>query len=140
MSRRRQRAMRFVVLGAVVAALTFVALWRVSSRFATGPADGASATIARQTTLEDVPIREVPSRRTLLVGNADNPWFVVLDPDVKRSGEIALEPGGRVTLIGLVRNMPHADTAIRQWELDAEAAARAVTHAEYLYVTEIRAP
>jgi len=132
--------MRFVVLGAVVAVLTFIALWRVSSRFAADPAEGVPPTIARQTTLEGAAIREVPSRRTLLVGNAATPWFVVLDPDVKRSGEIVLEPGERVTLIGLVRNMPPADTAMRQWELDAEAAARAVTHAEYLYVTEIRVP
>ena len=132
--------MRLVVLGIVVAVLTFVALWRVSSRFATGTPDRGSPSIARQTTLDGVRIREVPSRRTLLVGSDDNPWFVVLDPDVKRGGEIALEPGARVTLIGLVRNMPAADTVMRQWELDAEAAARAVTFSEYLYVTEIRAP
>lgn len=140
MSRRRQRATRLVVLGIGVAVLTFVALWRVSSRFAMGTPDSRSPSIARQTTLDGVRIREVPSRRTLLVGGEDNPWFVVLDPDVKRSGEVALEPGARVTLIGLVRNMPAADTVMRQWELDAEAAARAVTHSEYLYVTEIRAP
>jgi hypothetical protein len=132
--------MRLVGLGIVVAVLTFVALWRVSSRFATGTPDRGAPPIARQTTLDGVRIREVPSRRTLLVGSADTPWFVVLDPDVKRSAEIALEPGARVTLIGLVRNMPPADTAMRQWELDAEGAARALTHAEYLYVTEIRAP
>jgi hypothetical protein len=142
MSRRRPRAARLVVLGAVVAGLTFVALWRVATPRIT-PSTGApepSASFGRRITLDAAEIREVPSGRTLWVAGGDGLRFVVLDPDVKRTGEVVLEPGTRVTLVGLVRATPAVDVAVRQWGIDAATAVRVAERAEYVYATEIRTP
>jgi hypothetical protein len=141
----------------IVATLTLVALWRVSSpRSATDGGTTADTRIAplepltqlaevladnsigRRASLENVRIREIPSARTLWVGGDDDRVFVVLDPDVKKSHEALMVEGGRVTLIGLVRPSPKADVAARQWSLDPATAQTVEEAGTYLHVTEVR--
>ncbi len=156
--RARQRAIRLGIPALIVAALSFVALWRIGAPAppqgegappATRPAPlppltqlaevVASNAIGRRASLENVLVRDTPSARTLWIGNSDeDPVFAVLDPDVKRSHEARLVAGGRVTLIGLVRPSPRTDVAVRQWNVDAETAARVVEGGTYVYVTEVR--
>ena len=95
--------------------------------------------IGRQARLERVAIATIPSARTLWIGADGRRLFVVLDPDVKRSHEARVVEGGRVTLIGLVRQAPSADVAMRQWMVDAETAHTVETGGIYLHVTEVRA-
>jgi hypothetical protein len=96
------------------------------------------ASIGRQAFLERVAIDTVPSARTLWIGADGTRVFVVLDPDVKLSHEARVVEGGRVTLIGLVRRAPAADTAMRQWALDAGTAQTVEQGGTYLHVTEVR--
>jgi hypothetical protein len=100
----------------------------------------ADNSVGRRASLENVGIEETPSARTLWItgGGADR-VFAVLDPDVKNSEQTALAPGGRVTLIGLVRPSPKADVAIRQWILDPATAQTVEEGGTYLHVTEVRA-
>jgi hypothetical protein len=155
--RRRPRAVRLGIPALIVATLTFIALWRVSSPVT--PADGrapaaarpaplapltqlaevlADNSIGRRASLENVRIREIPSARTLWIGGDDDRVFVVLDPDVKKSHEAVMAEGARVTLIGLVRPSPKADVAIRQWSLDPATAHTVEEGGTYLHVTEVR--
>ena len=155
-SRGRERAVRLGLPALIIAGLTLVALWRVSAplppqtpgapagqkppprppltTLAEVLAPGASG---RRASLENVPVREVPSARTLWIGDAER-VFVVLDPDVKRSHEARVLEGSRVTLIGLVRPSPPADVAVRQWNLDPATAQIVEQGGTYLYVTEVR--
>jgi hypothetical protein len=157
---RRRNAVRVGIPVLVGTVLTAIALWRVGSPpdavpdAAQAPAapvratPGAVTTIAdlaapgaigRRARFEGVEVREVVSARTFWFGPAgEPPAFGVLDPDVQRSAEMALMPGARVTLIGMVRPSPSPDQAMRQWQLD-EPVARAVNErGSYLHVTEIR--
>ena len=73
-------------------------------------------------------IRDVPSARTLWIGDSDDDRvFVVLDPDVKNVGAVAArEPGSRVTLLGLVRAAPtdgDGHTPVETRRRDGEVAA-----------------
>jgi hypothetical protein len=138
MSRRRQRALWFVVLALGVAAVTFAALWRVAAPPVGSSTAAPPQPIGRPIVLEAAQIRDVPSPRTLWVDAAGTPRFAVLDPDVKRSTEIQIVTGARLTLIGLVRATPAADVAIRQWGIDEAEAARVLERGDYVYVTEIR--
>jgi len=152
---RRQRAVRLAVPAVVVAILTFVALWRVTSPGV--PAAGGTASrleplapltqiaevlaensIGRQASLEKVVIRAVVSPRALWIGEDDHRVFVVLDPDVRNPSGVPLTPGSRVTLIGLVRAAPSDDEAIRQWALDPATAQAVRDRGTYLHVTEIK--
>jgi hypothetical protein len=84
-------------------------------------------------------IRDVPSARTLWIGDSDDDRvFVVLDPDVKNLTGVPPRPGSRVTLLGLVRAAPIEETAMRQWAVDAATAKALREHGTYLHVTEIR--
>jgi len=153
---RRPRAVRLALPATIVAILTFVALWRVTSP--TVPATGGSSqreplapltrivevltqnSIGRQASLEKVVIREVVSPRALWIGEDDQRVFVVLDPDVKNLSGVATSPGARVTLIGLVRAAPAENEAIAQWGLDAATAKAVHDRGTYLHVTEIIRP
>src|SRR6185436_1525948 len=148
---RRQRAVRLAVPAVVVAILTFVALWRVTSPGV--PAAGGAASrleplapltqiaevlaensIGRQASLEKVVIREVVSPRALWIGEDDHRVFVVLDPDVKNLSGVAMSPGSRVTLIGLVRAAPAENEAIAQWGLDPATAKAVRDGGTYLHI------
>ena len=154
---RRPRAVRLAIPGAIVAILTFVALWRVSAPSApesrgtsirVQPLEPltqlaevlADNSIGRRASLEHVVIRAVPSPRTLWIGDDDHPVFVVLDPDVQNPANVPLTVGSRVTLIGLVRAAPSEDDAIRQWALDPATAKTVREGGTYLHVTEIVRP
>ena len=43
-----------------------------------------------------------------------------------------------MTLVGLIRAVPRADVATRQWGIDEAMAARVAARGDYVYVTEIR--
>ena len=154
---RRPRAVRLGVPAFIVAILTFVALWRVSAPVA--PASGSAATaskpqplvpltqlaevlaensIGRRASLEHVVVRDLVTPRTLWIGGEPDRVFVVLDPDVKNPYSVSLQPGMRVTLLGLVRAAPPEDVAMRQWALDAATAKTVRDGGTYLHVTEIR--
>jgi hypothetical protein len=151
---RRPRAVRLAVPATIVAILTFVALWRVTSP--TVPASGGSApveplapltqlaevlasnSVGRQASLENVLIREVVSPRALWIGEDDHRVFIVLDPDLKNPSSVPIRPGTRATLLGLVRAAPSEDEAIRQWALDPATAKALRNRGTYLHVTEIR--
>src|SRR5688500_18998278 len=155
-SRKRRRAVRVGVPALVIGILTFVALWRVGmprtpnagespvqrpaplSPVSSPPDVLRPASIGRQAFLERVAIDTIPSARTLWIGADGARLFVVLDPDVKQSHEARIVEGGRVTLIGLVRRAPTADTAMRQWALDADTARTVEQAGIYLHVTEVR--
>lgn len=134
--------------------MSFAALWRVGSTGRREP-DAASSpgpqpplsqlsevpatsSIGRRAMLDSVPIRLIPSERTMWIGTDDDRVFVVLDPDVKRSHEARMTEGARVTLVGLVRRAPAADSAMRQWALDEETARSVEAAGTYLHVTEVR--
>ncbi len=157
----RRHAVRLGIPGLVVAGLAMVALWRVGpppiERATTGTSGTAvpravaaplttlaelvaTNAVGRQASLESVEVREVTSPRTFWIGtSAGERAFVVLDPDVKRTDGAGVAPGQRVTLIGLVRPAPDAETAIRQWKIDEATAKSLVERGTYLHVTEIRA-
>ena len=157
---KRTRVVGLGVPALIVTGLTLVALWRVGvpPQPAAGPEArparpgplGPLTTIAevvagnatgRRASIENVEVRQVTSPRTLWVGPEDDtPAFVVLDPDVRRRPELDLAPGARVTIIGLVRPSPPADTAARQWALDADTARRVEEAGTYLHATEVRLP
>ena len=152
---KRPRAVRLGIPALFVAILTFLALWRVGAPVPPA-SDSTRATplepltriaevltensIGRRASLEDVVVREVPSMRTLWIGTDDERVFVVLDPDVKNPDSVAVQPGARVSLLGLVRAAPSEDTAIRQWALSPETAKVVREHGTYLHVTEISRP
>src|SRR5690348_16270547 len=119
----RPRAVRLALPAMIVAILTFVALWRVTSPSVPAAGGGASRaeplapltqlaevlahnTIGRQASLENAVIREVVSPRALWIGEDDHRVFVVLDPDVKNTSSVPVQPGARATLVGLVRAAP----------------------------------
>jgi hypothetical protein len=152
---RRPRAVHLALPATIVAILTFVALWRVTSPTVPAPGGGSSQreplapltqivevlaenSIGRQASLENVVIREVVSARALWIGEDDHRVFVVLDPDVKNLSGVATSPGARVTLIGLVRAAPAENEAIAQWGLDPATAKAVRDRGTYLHVTEIR--
>ena len=157
-SRKRQRAVRIGIPALIIAGLTFVALWRVSAPPApppvgappsqkptplpplTNPQDvHAASAIGRRVLLDSVLIHDIPSVRTLWIGNdTRNLVLAVLDPDVKQSHEARVVAGGRVTLVGLVRGAPQPDVAVRQWGIDGATAQVVQQGGTYLYVTEVR--
>jgi hypothetical protein len=98
----------------------------------------AENSVGRRASLERVIIGEVVSPRAVWLGADDDRIFAVLDPDVKNAEGTAVQPGARVTLIGLVRAVPPEDVAIREWSLDPATAKMLREHGTYLYVTEIR--
>jgi hypothetical protein len=145
------------VPGLIVAVLTLVALWRLGAPSPPAGDDAPAAarptplepltdlagvladnSIGRRASLENVPILETPSARTLWIGSGNDRVFVVLDPDVRRSHEARMVVGARVTLIGLVRPSPKADVAVRQWSLDPATAQTVEEGGTYLHVTEVR--
>ena len=155
-SRRSRRAIRLGIPGLIVGILAFAALWRVGTP-TTRQAGGAPTqkpaplppvssppeilfptSVGRRAVLERVAIDTIPSPRTLWIGAEGRRVFVVLDPDVKRSSDANVVAGGRVTLIGLVRRAPTADTAMRQWALDADTAQTVEQGGTYLHVTEVK--
>lgn len=158
-SRKRQRAIRIGLPVLLIAGLTLVALWRVSAPPAPPPAGAppsrkptslppltdlqavhAPSSVGRLASVENVLIQDVPSLRTLWVGeDARSLVLAVLDPDVKQSVEARLVTGARVTLIGLVRPAPRPDVAVRQWGIDGATAQLVQQGGTYLYVTEVRA-
>jgi hypothetical protein len=139
----------------VVGVLMIVALWKVGAPVSrpTGAAApppvpqpplteldaiAPGDAIGRRALLERVRISAIPSARTLWLGDGDHRVFAVLDPDVKRSHEARVVEGAAVTLVGLVRPVPAAETATRQWGLDADTAAAIGAAGVYVHVTEIR--
>ena len=152
---RRPRAVRLAIPATLVAILTFVALWRVTSPTVPVSSDGSSPleplaltqiaevlaenSVGRRASLEQVVIRAVASPRALWIGVDEGRVFVVLDPDVKNTAHVPLRAGERVTVIGLVRAAPPEDEAIRQWALDPATAKTVRERGTYLHVTEIRA-
>ena len=92
----------------------------------------------RQASLERVPVLQTTSPRTFWIGEGDESAFVVLDPDVKRSPDVRIAPGERVSLIGLVRPAPPVSEAMRQWAIDAATAETLVKRETYLHAIEVR--
>jgi hypothetical protein len=152
---RRRNVVRLGIPALVVGGLAIAALWRIGAPAAdgTGAATGVPTTpvpiteiadlllenaAGRRASLEHVAVREVTSARTFWIGDEDMPAFVVLDPDVKRAAGVRIEPGLRVTLIGLVRPAPAAAPAMRQWNIDEATARRLAARGTYLHATEIR--
>ena len=159
--KRPRKAIRIGGPILVIGVLALLALWRVGAP-AEGPrtagpgqrlepltriADLTAATsVLRRASLEDVRLQELPSGRTAWIDSGSAPLvppstervFAVLDPDVKRPGDLAWQAGARVTLIGLVRPSPPAADAIRQWLIDDATAAEMQQRGTYLHVTEIR--
>ena len=158
----RRAVVRLGIPALIVAALAIAALWRVGppprqkaadAVATTGP--GTAPTIAepvktvaelmsnnaggREASLDHVTIRERVGDRFYWIDAGDQkPVFVVLDPDVKRTPEATLRPGGRVTLLGIVRPMPMTAHIEQQWHLPEATAAVVAGSGTYLHVTEIR--
>jgi hypothetical protein len=157
----RRAVVKLGIPALIVAVLAVAALWRVGRPPQQNPtAVGTTGTraektltvplttlaelvsnnaVGREASLEHVRIRERAGDRFYWIGSGDErPVFVVLDPDVKRTTETTLRPGARVTLIGIVRPVPKADEAMKQWHLPAATATLVADAGTYLYVTEIR--
>jgi hypothetical protein len=162
---RPRKAVRVGLPILVIGLLALAALWRVgapvdsrrSGAAPSGPAaalepltritDIAAATnVLRRASLENVRVRELPSPRTAWIDSGSAPLaapsteraFAVLDPDVKRPPGLEWQPDVRVTLIGLVRPLPPAADAMRQWSIDEATARELQQRGTYLHVTEIR--
>ena len=157
----RRAVVKLGIPALIVAVLAVAALWRVGRPPQQNPAAvGTTGTraektltvplttlaelvsnnaVGREASLEHVRIRERAGDRFYWIGSGDErPVFVVLDPDVKRTTETTLRPGARVTLIGIVRPVPKADEAMKQWHLPEATATLVADAGTYLYVTEIR--
>ena len=156
----RRAAVRLGVPAMIVAALAVAALWRIGrppqqSVLDAAPTSGAVPAITeplksvaelmsqnavgREASLEHVTIRERLGDRFFWIGTGDQrPVFVVLDPDVRRSTEVTLRPGAQLTLVGIVRPVPTASEAERQWHVPSAAAAVIADSGTYLHATEIR--
>ena len=156
----RRAVVRLGIPAVIVAVLAIVALWRVGPPPKSTTAVGTTGTTAekvitvpiktaaevlsnnsvgREASLEHVAIRERVDERHYWIGSGnERPVFVVLDPDVKRTTETTLRPGARVTLIGIVRPVPTADEAERQWHVTPATAATIAESGTYLHVTEIK--
>jgi hypothetical protein len=155
---RRPRAVRLGIPALFVAILTFVALWRVGAPLTSNDGGTASSratpldpltkiaevltanSVGRQASLDNVVVRDVPSARTLWIGTDDERVFVVLDPVVKNPESVPVQVGSRLNLLGLVRAVPPADVAMRQWALDAATAEAVAERGTYVHVTEISRP
>ena len=122
----------------IVAGLAMVALYRVGAPMDPPLAGGATGTT--RASLEGVHVREVTSVRTFWIGTDGERAFVVLDPDVKRGGTVTIEPGARVTLVGMVRPAPPVAQAMSQWRIDEATARSLAERGTYLHATEIRPP
>jgi hypothetical protein len=158
----RRHAVKLGIPALVVAFLAVIALWRVGPRPEKTSAVGttgaaapealttqltkvadllANNAVGREAWLEHVPIRERIGDRYLWIGSGDErPAFVVLDQDVKRNGDrpIDLSPGQHVTFIGIVRPVPRAAEAVKQWHVTPATATLIEESGTYLHVTEIR--
>jgi len=153
---------RIGIPGVIVAALAIVALWRIgpppqqkasAAVGTTGSTPARAITqpvktlaellttnaVGREASLEHVRIRERVADRFYWIGSGDErPVFVVLDPDVKRATATTLRPGARATLLSIVRPVPAAEEAERQWHLPPATATLVADSGTYLHVTEIR--
>jgi hypothetical protein len=158
----RRAVVRLGVPALIVAALAVVALWRVGlppqrkadAAVATSGASPVKAitepvktvaellsnnAVGREASLEHVTVRERVGDRFYWIGTgSERPVLAVLDPDVKRTTETTLRPGAQVTLIGIVRPVPDAAQAERQWHVPPATAALIADSGTYLHVTEIR--
>jgi len=158
----RRAVVRLGIPALIVAVLAIAALWRVGPP----PQDKATDTVAttgvspakpisesvktiadvmsnnaigREASLEHITIRERVGERFYWIESGDQkPVFAVLDPDVKRTTEITLRPGARVSLIGIVRPMPMVEQIVQQWHLPEATATIIAGSGTYLHVTEIR--
>jgi hypothetical protein len=156
----RRRAVKLGIPALIVAGLAVVALWRVGPPPAKNNAVGTTGTeatrvvttplaevaelltnnaVGREAWLERVQIRQRVGDRYLWIGSGDaRPVFVVLDADVKRDHPIDLSPGRRVTFIGIVRPVPKADDAVKEWHVSPATATLVEESGTYLHATEIR--
>ena len=158
----RRAVVKLGIPGLVVAALAAIALWRVGPPPLTSRevgTTGATAServtvplttvadmltnnaVGREASLEHVPVRERVGDRYLWIGSGDErPVFAVLDEDAKVDAEhpVDLSPGRRVTFIGIVRPVPKADEAVKQWHVPSATATLIEESGTYLHVTEIR--
>jgi len=156
----RRAVVRLGIPALIVAALAVVALWRIgppperrpAAIGTAGTAAGRAAepirdlaellsnnAVGREASLEHATIRERVGARFYWIGTGDQrPVFVVLDPDVKRTGSTPLQAGAQVTLIGIVRPAPMAEEAVQQWHVAPAVADLVADSGTYLYVTEIR--
>ena len=163
--KRPRKAVRIGVPILVIGLLALAALWRVGApadaRRTGAPPSGPTAALEpltritdvatatgalRKASLENVRVRQRPSPRTAWIDAGSAPLaapttervFAVLDPDVKQPADLILQPGMRVTLIGLVRPSPTAADAIRQWNIDEATAMELQQRGTFLHITEIR--
>jgi len=158
----RRAVVKLGIPALVVAALAVIALWRVGPPPArTGEIGTTGAqvpdvvtapistvtelltnnAVGREASLEHVLVRERVADRYLWIGRGDErPVFAVLDEDVKVDTErpVDLKPGRRVTLIGIVRPVPKAAEAVKQWHVSPATATLIEESGTYLHVTEIR--
>jgi hypothetical protein len=158
----RRAVVKLGIPALVVAGLAVIALWRVgppptgTSEVGTTGAEVPEAVTAplstvaelltnnavgREASLEHVLVRERVADRYLWIGGGDErPVFAVLDEDVKvdTGHPVDLRPGQRVTLIGIVRPVPKADEAVKQWHVTAATGKLVEESGSYLHVTEIR--
>jgi hypothetical protein len=135
---RSRNVVRLGVPALIVAALAVAALWRVGAPATDATAIAPSANV-RPAALEGVRVVTVTSPRTFWMEAQGERAFVVLDPDVVRAPEVGIEPGARLTLVGLVRPAPPPDQAMRQWGIDADTAHALEELGTYLHCTEVRA-
>ena len=158
----RRGVVKLGIPALVVGGLAAIALWRVGPPPAStgevgttgaGVSEGvtpALSTVAelltnnavgREASLEHVLVRERVADRYLWIGRGDErPVFAVLDEDVKVDTQhpVDLSPGKRVTLIGIVRPVPKAGEAVKQWDVPPATGALIEESGTYLHVTEIR--
>jgi hypothetical protein len=158
----RRAVVKLGIPALVVAALAVVALWRVGPPPVTSGEVGTTGAAApehvtaplttvadmltnnavgREASLEHVPVRERVGDRYLWIGSGDErPVFAVLDQDARVDTQhpIDLSPGQRVTFIGIVRPVPKADEAVKQWHVPPATGRLIEESGTYLHVTEIR--
>jgi hypothetical protein len=158
----RRAVVKLGIPALVVAGLAVIALWRVgppstgTSEVGTtgaGVPEGVTAplstvaelltnnSVGREASLEHVLVRERVADRYLWIGGGnERPVFAVLDEDVKVDigHPVDLHPGQRVTLIGIVRPVPKADEAVKQWHVTPATGKLIEESGTYLHVTEIR--
>src|SRR5688572_18047392 len=98
---RRRNVVRLGIPALIVAGLAIAGLWRDGPPANEAAAVGTSGEV-RPASLERVRIVEVTSPRTFWIAGQDERAFVVIDPDVVRGPDVVIEPGARVTVVGLV--------------------------------------
>lgn len=98
--------------------------------------------VNRQVQFADVPVQSVIGDRTFWVGSGNNERLLVVLDEALDSGSnekaLAVKAGQTLTMNGIVRRMPNAADAEKQWGLSAAEADSLKNQRVYLQASQVQ--